>query len=84
MDSKTVKLNCFPVSQLPVSNWELENEPIFKKKWSVPLTMKLYLEQYANVFFYIYIILPSFWKLKVLPKKKNHREGQDKNRLRLR
>ncbi len=30
MDSKTVKLNCLTLG-------EIENEPISKKKWSVPL-----------------------------------------------
>jgi len=32
MDSKTVKLNSLTLG-------ELENEPISKKKWSIPLTL---------------------------------------------
>jgi len=45
MDSKTVKLNCLTLG-------ELQNEPISKKKWSIPLTTYLqYLLMLVNKHF---------------------------------
>ncbi len=49
MDSKMVKLNCLTLG-------ELENLPIFKKKWSVPLNeMALYTELKKYLIFDIFL-----------------------------
>jgi len=47
MDSKTVKLNCLTLG-------ELENEPIFKKKWSVLLIHNSFA---VNVSFLLHLFL---------------------------